>query len=263
MSHAHSGASKEDSQASAASSSLKARDRRRVLTRGEARTVYNNFAKKGHHTAGKDAGGGYGGPAVTALLSMGAFEEASSVFDYGCGQCKLAEVVLGQHPHLRWHGIDQCEEMIKLARERLTSFGETATCEHIPDGDSHEVAASLLPGSFDRFVSTYCLDLMSEDDIFAVIDAAHKALNPDKGVLLLAGITWGYRHSIMTFFTTAVWELLYHFVPHIVGGCRPQTVEPYLKARGWRITRSTLTLPNGFPWMVSEVVAARPPVSES
>ena len=49
-------------------------DLRTVLSREEAREVYDNFARKGHHTAGKDASGGYGGPAVSAMLSMADFE---------------------------------------------------------------------------------------------------------------------------------------------------------------------------------------------
>lgn len=237
-------------------------DRRRVLSRGEAREVYDNFAIKGHHTAGKDAGGGYGGPAVEALLSMAAFESAESAFDYGCGQGKLAEVVLSRFPQLRWRGVDQSGEMVKRGRERLRSFGERATVEHLPHGDPAALADALQEGSVDRFVSTYCLDLMSEADMFAVLDAAEKALHPDRGLLLLAGITWGYRYSLLTFLTTAIWTFMYRFFPRVVGGCRPQELGPYLRERGWRIVRTEVTLPVGFPWMASEVIVARRPVSK-
>ena len=48
-----------------------------------------------------------------------------------------------------------------------------------------------------------------------------------------------------------------------VGGCRPQALEPYLLARGWRVEARTDTLPSGFPWMASEVIAARPPQAET
>ena len=45
-------------------------------------------------------------PAVAALLTMAAFSEATSALDYGCGQGKLAELVLAQHPQLTYHGVD-------------------------------------------------------------------------------------------------------------------------------------------------------------
>eukprot|EP00966_Prymnesium_polylepis_P025156 580208-Prymnesium_polylepis.1 len=58
---------------------------------------------------------------------------------------------------------------------------------------------------------------------------------------------------------TLLWEILYRVTRRTVGGCRPQRLEPYLRERGWTILRSARTLPIGFPWMVSEVISARPP----
>mmetsp|Transcript_62966 Transcript_62966/g.174536 ORF Transcript_62966/g.174536 Transcript_62966/m.174536 type:complete len:234 (+) Transcript_62966:80-781(+) len=226
-------------------------DTRHVLSRAEAREVYDGFARRGHHTAGKDAAGGYGGPAVTALLSMAGFDDTETVFDYGCGQCKLAELVLSRHPQLRWHGVDLSSEMVKLGRERMKSFGDRLVCEHVPHGDPSAVAAALPEGT---------VDLMSEEDMFAVLEAAEKSLHPDRGLLLVAGITWGYRYSLLTFITTAIWEFVYRFFPKVVGGCRPQHLGPYLEERGWRIVRTAVTLPAGFPWMASEVLAARRPL---
>ena len=76
-------------------------DARAVLSRADARAVYDRFAEKGH-IGGKDSSSGYGGPAVQAMLMMAAFSEAKCVIDYGCGQGKLAEVVLAQQPQLQW-----------------------------------------------------------------------------------------------------------------------------------------------------------------
>ena len=84
-------------------------------------------------------------------------------------------------------------------------------------------------------------------------------LHPQRGLLLLAGITWGYRDGWRTGLMTAVWEALYFLRPRTVGGCRPQHLAPYLRARGWTVVDERRTLPVGFPWMVSEVIAARPP----
>lgn len=231
-------------------------DSRPTLSRSDARTVYEGFAAKGH-IGGKDASSGYGGPAVSALLQMAAFSQASNVLDYGCGSAKLAEVVLADHPTLSWRGVDQCPLMVSQANERLQRFGPGSRAELVADGEPASVRVDA--GSVDRFVSTYCLDLLAEEDMYAVLDLAQRCLHPTRGVLLLSGITWGYRASLKTGLMTLLWELLYRFFRRTVGGCRPQRLEPYLAARGWRVERVERTLPNGFPWMVSEVIRARPP----
>jgi len=231
-------------------------DSRPTLSRADARSVYDGFAVKGH-IGGKDASSGYGGPAVQALLAMAAFAEAKSVLDYGCGQGKLAELVLDSYPELTWHGIDQSPLMVQRCQERLHKFGRRGSVELLESGEPADVA--IEPSSVDRVVSTYCLDLLSERDMYGVLDVAQRSLHPDRGLLLLGGITWGYRDSLRTFVMTLLWELLYRVTRRTVGGCRPQHLEPYLRSRGWTIVKSVRTLPTGFPWMVSEVIAARPP----
>ena len=171
-------------------------DSRPTLSRAEARSVYDGFAVKGH-AGGRDASSGYGGPAVQALLAMAAFAEARSVVDYGCGQGKLAELVLSSQPELRWRGVDQSPMMVGKASARLERFGPRCTIELLPDGDPASLAVPA-DGGADRFVSTYCLDLMSEADMIATLDKAEACLHPERGLLLLAGITWGYRMSVRT-----------------------------------------------------------------
>ena len=209
-------------------------DARPTLSRAAAREVYDGMAVKGH-VGGNDASSGYGGPAVQALLTMAAFADARNVFDYGCGQGKLAELVCAQYPDLQWRGVDQSPRMIEKATERLERFGPRCSLELLPDGDPRRAAPE--PGSVDRFVSTYCLDLLAEDDMLAVVDSAERSLHPERGLLLLSGITWGYKKSIRTFFMTLIWELLYRFAPRVVGGCRPQHLAPYLLARGWTVVQ--------------------------
>lgn len=245
-------------------------DKRPSLSRSDARQVYDKFADEGHKQGGKDADSGYGGPAVTALLEMADFASASKVLEFGCGQGKLAELVLEQQEQrassdrksFHWRAIDQSPKMVDRFQQRCVQrFGEEAcTVELLNSGVPSEVY--LEKGqTFDRFVSTYCLDLLSEGDMYEVLDLAQASLHPHRGILLLAGITWGYRDSVQTCAMTLIWELLYRFNRKRVGGCRPQALLPYLKSRGWRIETCRKTMPNGFPWMVSEVIAARPPKS--
>ena len=229
-------------------------DARRTLSRAQAREVYDGFARKGH-IGGKDTSSGYGGPAVQALLTLASFANARSVFEFGCGQAKLAQLVLKEQPTLRWSSVDQSPEMILRARDAMAPYGERFECALLADG---EPSSAAVTKKVDRYVSTYVLDLLSEDDMYSVLDDAAARLHRD-GLLLLAGITWGWRDSLKTFAMTLLWETLYRLVPRVVGGCRPQHLVPYLRARGWTVVSTRRTMPTAFPWMVSEVVCARPP----
>lgn len=235
-------------------------DGRPTLSRAQAREVYDGFARKGH-IGGKDTSTGYGGPAVQALLTMALFGDAKTVFEFGCGQAKLANLVLADTaPHLSWTAVDQSPEMISRARQSMEPYGDRFSCALLDTGEPAAAAkASGTVSKVDRYISTFVLDLLSERDMYAVLDDAQARLEPKTGLLLLAGITWGWRDSLRTFAMTLVWEVLYRFVPRVVGGCRPQQLAPYLRARGWTVVSEQRTLPNGFPWMVSEVIAARPP----
>mmetsp|Transcript_11194 Transcript_11194/g.17313 ORF Transcript_11194/g.17313 Transcript_11194/m.17313 type:complete len:127 (+) Transcript_11194:407-787(+) len=107
----------------------------------------------------------------------------------------------------------------------------------LPDGDPCYL--DVEKDSVDRFVSTYCLDLMSESDMYTVLEKAEECLDSQNGILLLAGITWGYKNgNWKTFLMTLIWETLYRFSIETVGGCRPQLLRPYLEEKGWRVEKS-------------------------
>ncbi|KAL1528313.1 hypothetical protein AB1Y20_009668 [Prymnesium parvum] len=179
-------------------------DARPTLSREEARAVYDRFAEVGH-IGGEDVSSGYGGPAVHAILRIAGFADCRRVLEFGCGQGKLAQLVLDADPKLEWHALDQSPRMVERARARLSPYGSRCTVSLLASGAPRD--AAVAPRSVDRVVSTYCLDLMSEEDMYGVLDLAERSLHPGRGLLILSGITWGYRDSFRTFFMTLVWEL--------------------------------------------------------
>ena len=258
---------------------LKSFDKRKTISHSEAKSIYNQFAQSGH-IGGNDASSNYGGPAIQALMNMADFgvmmdvkpgntnsDLIQRILDYGCGQGKLAEHVFQSLPNeaqtIDWHGVDQSPLMIEKFQKRMNRYENDqfhSTSHFMRDGNPWSLI-SILPGKqYDRFVSTYCLDLLSEEDMYSVLALAEHCLHPTKGILLLAGITYGYKDSFSTFWMTLAWELMYRIRPDIVGGCRPQCLLPYLKEKGWIIETIERTNPIGFPWMMSEVISARPPI---
>ena len=80
-----------------------------------------------------------------------------------------------------------------ISRAKFARRAAQFTIDHIPAGEP----ATVEPRKkVDRFVSTYCLDLLSEDDMDGVLTLAQRSLEPRGGLLLLAGITWGCERAV-------------------------------------------------------------------
>ena len=127
----------------------------------------------------------------------------------------------------RYVGLDISGTMVSLARERLKPWSDRARVyqsdgsPRIPEPD----------GSFDRFVSTYVLDLLAPDFIERLLSEAHRVLVPG-GKLCLVSMTFG-----MSPLSRAVcwgWQRLWRFSPGIVGGCHPIELSDYLPSGAWK-----------------------------
>jgi hypothetical protein len=117
------------------------------------------------------------------------------------------------------------------------------------DGAAHIDAAE---GAFDRFVSTYVFDLLSDDDIRAALTEAHRVLRPD-GLLGLVSLTDG--PTPLSQLVTMAWCGLHSISPWLVGGCRPIALHSFLSSTEWRIEYRNIIVRFGVP---SEVFVARP-----
>lgn len=190
----------------------------------DARRFYDRFGAK------QDWQSFYENHAVKDMIAHAAFEHAHSVFEFGFGTGRLAELLLSRHlpQDASYTGIDISSTMGGLARERLKPWQDRVTL-HVSDGSTRRVAAD---NSFDRFVSTYVLDLMSEDSIKYVLGEAHRILK-SKGKLCLVSLTRG--DSPVNRVVTGIWNSLYSWRPNLVGGCRPIELRGYLGPSEWRI----------------------------
>ena len=94
------------------------------------------------------------------LCAHAAFQEAGAVLEFGCGTGKLARRLLDEELPVSatYLGLDISSEMISLSAFRLDAFKDRAKVQQT-DGD---VTFDLPDASYDRFVSTYVFDLLSE-----------------------------------------------------------------------------------------------------
>jgi ubiquinone/menaquinone biosynthesis C-methylase UbiE len=215
-----------------------------TLTLEEAKAYYDNFGAK------QDSQTFYESPAIKKLITNGYFDRAASVFEFGCGTGRFARELIDEYlpPDAKYRGTDVSSTMIRLATERLKSFGSrakitlTSTNVDIPVGDN----------SIDRFVSTYVIDLLPQAVAQKVLDEAHRALQVD-GLLCLASITPGT--TPISRFVMDIWGWVFSKRPSIVGGCRPTKLTELLPTAQWQIRYRTVVVPWG---IASEVIIAAP-----
>jgi SAM-dependent methyltransferase len=217
---------------------------RPILTRQQARNFYDRFGRR------QDRQAFYENAALNRLLELGDFGSAEAIVEFGCGTGKFAQTLFEEHlpANATYTGFDLSETMVQLSRKRLVPAGARATVVRT-DGRPR---VPLPPTSCDRFVSTYVLDLLSNQDITRTLAQAWKVLRPD-GLLCLTGLTYG-----TTFFSKLVvanWLAVHSLRPSLVGGCRPITLSDFLGPASWKILYSTTIVSWGVP---SEVLIARP-----
>ena len=241
----------------------------RVISRTEALAVYDSNART--PKVSNDAESGYGGPASDALARLGGLDDDRELFivEYGCGRGALARALLRSRSEAgkrtRFIALDQSAEMAARASENLAEFIErgVARVAVVPDGEPSAALALLTEAErergFDRFLSTYVLDLLGDDDIARVLRLARAVLRRDSGALCVAGITYGVWAMPITVYWALRWEAKRLWRPRDMGGCRPQDLaRDHVLAGEWRVRAREIVLPRARPWMCSEVLVAEP-----
>ena len=205
-----------------------------VLSPAQARAVYDRVG------ASQDRQGWYEDAAVDQAVAHGAFGSARSVVEVGCGTGRLAARLLAHElpPDGTLAASDPSPVMVALARQRLAAWGDRA--EVVEAFGVPPVA----PGSADRVVVTYVLDLLSDADTRRVIADAHRALAPG-GRLVLAGLSSGTGPVSRA--VAAGWRTVWHVRPTWVGGCRPVEAGSLLDGRQWETVHHERVAPWGVP----------------
>ena len=215
-----------------------------TLSHAAARALYDRIGRW------QDTQRFYEDHATADLIAHAGFDDARSVFEFGAGTGRIAARLLRDHlPALaRYHGIDISATMVGLARARLAPWSGRARVEQ-SDG------APRIPSSaaqFDRFLSTYVLDLLSVEDITRVIAEAHRVLTAD-GLVCLVSATHG--RTPLERCVGGFAARLHALSPRLVGGCRAIDIVSSLPSGRWRVVHRNVV---GKWGVASEVLVARP-----
>lgn len=214
-----------------------------VLDPSEARSYYDRFGKK------QDTQSFYEDRALDDLIEHARFEEAESVFEFGCGTGRFASRLLKEFlpSSATYLGCDLSSTMVNLARDRLAGYGERVDIVQSDGG----VKFPLADRSVDRVVSTYVLDLLSEQDIAAFFEEAYRVLNVS-GRICLVSLTRGT--TAVSKIVSGLWNSVFRMRASLVGGCRPIKFETYVDPERWKIEYRNVVVAFGVP---SEVLVAR------
>jgi len=219
-------------------------DKGHVLSPSRAQAYYDRFGKK------QDSQGFYEDPALDELVGHASFQDAHSVFEFGCGTGKFAARLLENHlsSSASYLGCDVSPVMIGLAKRRLEAFITRAQVS-LSDG---VVQFPTPDHSVDCVVSSYVLDLLSEADIRLFLSEAYRTLLPD-GNVCLASLTSGV--DLPSRILSSLWMRVFRLNPAIVGGCRPIRLSSFVEPEKWRVVHKRVVTPF---WVPSEVLILTP-----
>jgi len=215
-----------------------------ILKPEQAKAFYDRFGMK------QDTQAFYEDAALDDMIAHASFDRAGSVFEFGCGTGRFALRLLQQvlQPSATYLGIDISNTMVDIAQTRVSPFAGRATVA-LSDG---AMKFPLDDHSVDRVVSTYVLDLLSEDDIVSVYQEARRVLTP-QGKLCLVSLTQG--SGFVSRLITGVWSGISRMYAPLVGGCRPVFLESFVDPTDWSVEYHHVITQFGVP---SEVLIAVP-----
>jgi ubiquinone/menaquinone biosynthesis C-methylase UbiE len=219
----------------------------KTLSHAEARAFYDRLGSK------QDWQKFFEDPATGDLVEALALGSAQSVVEFGCGTGRLAETLLTKHlpPTCRYIAIDASPTMVTLVRKRFLRFDSRAKGLQ----SAGEMELALDSDCWDRVISTYVLDLLSEADIAQLLEEAHRVLSPG-GLLGLVSLTHGATPVSHVF--EKIWTRIHSWHPFWVGGCRPIELLDFVAEPEWRIRHQRTITKFGVP---SEIVVAEKPAA--
>lgn len=211
------------------------------LSPAEAKRFYDRLGSRQYWQ------GFFENPAINELIVHAAFGSAQSVFEFGCGTGALAALLLQRYLPIdaTYLGLDISGTMVSLAQERLKPWSGHARVYQ--SGGPPRISEPDC--SFDRFVSTYVLDLLAPDFIDQLLSEAHRLM--PGGTLCLVSMAFGT--SPLSRAVCWGWQRLWRLSPGIVGGCRPIELSEYLRADFWKVDHQTKVTSWG---VTSEVLVA-------
>jgi len=165
------------------------------------------------------------------LFQYCGFNQSTHIFEFGCGTGRFATKLFSVIPqHALYDAVDMSETMINLTEQSLEKYSKRINIT-LSDG---MIKFDKRDATYSHFVSNFVLDLLNDEDINKTLGEAYRMLKKD-GKMCLTSL--GYKNKNERSILTSLWLFLYHYVPNLLGGCRPiNIIDNYLPADKWKVT---------------------------
>src|SRR5579864_3297925 len=133
----------------------------KTLTPAQAQQFYDRMGAR------QDWNRFYEQAAIDRMIEQGDFANAHRVVEFGCGTGRIAERLLARHlpSDATYVGLDLSATMVNLATERVAPFGRRAQIVRTEGAMILDAPSE----SADRFFTNYVFDLLSREDIAALV----------------------------------------------------------------------------------------------
>lgn len=177
--------------------------------------------------------------AIAWLADRAAMTGGLEVLDVGTGTGMALKRLARQNLHGRNTGIDLSPHMLRRASANLKRTG----CPfELVEGNAFNLP--FEDGRFDRVISCFMIDLMSEEDIAKVLGELNRVMKKG-GLLMTANMTFGEGR------VTRIWEWITRKFPRLLTDCRPIDPIPLLEQSGFRVVEHACLVHNTMPEAVA------------
>lgn len=186
--------------------------------------------------------------AMKDMITQCDFQVGDNIVEIGTGSGFLADKIIHQLNELikkstekeseekrssLYFGIDVSSTMYEKASKQVKSH----FISHQLDSRLTKVQMNLVSNSLeftkqnisfpvDKFILTYVMDLMPQEDLQQFVNVFHSKLRSKSSKVCVVNLTYGF--TPLSRIITNLWQVLYVTLgSHVVGGCRPLNILEY------------------------------------
>ena len=162
--------------------------------------------------------------AAKRAVDLAGIQDGLHILEVAVGTGLVFQEIVRRNPNGQNTGIDLSEGMLAKARRRLSKSllaGYTLT-------QGTAKALDLEDSCIDLLINNYMFDLISFQEMAAVLNEFHRVLKPG-GKLVLVNMTLGRT------FGSRVYDRFYSRFPRLLGGCRGVQLTEILERNRFRV----------------------------
>ena len=181
--------------------------------------------------------------AAQKVIELAEIKDRQTILEVACGTGVVFENIVKNNPNGKNIGIDLTPDMIEKAKQRMQKL----------DYHNYELRKGNVfqldfnDNYFDILINNFMIDLMPEDSFDKIASEFYRVLAPN-GTVVISIFSFGEKRI------NKIWYWVAKYLPDLLTGCRPVSIESNLINAGFKIEKVLQISQNTFP---AEVIRAR------